>query len=171
MERLGRLLLREGILDAIGTDDKRHIVAKAVSLHLDMLADRMLFEIEVVRALTTLHGAYTNHLNETDLTKLSKPARNPFYEPHGVKTVSLRDAIIRNLQELHSGHTIELRYKMPAASNRAKQVVNERILLYKDEGALRRYVRKSTHVLPVVVYGFDVPSALLNDRKGLQQES
>ena len=164
MSNVSKVLVREGIRKADCLEDKLTAVARAVSKHIDTIPEGILYEVEVAKALEELRKKKPGYLTQSDAMYLSKPAQNNCYERFGVKSFSLRDAIIFGLQELDSTKPIEVRYE--GDKQGTMQQFSHRVILYKEDEKLKQYIRSRASLYPKVVYTFAVPDGLATVREG-----
>lgn len=165
MTSVSDFLIEVGIATANTLDERLSTIAKAVSSYLNAMSEGVIWEIEVVNALNELQEQGFRNLRPSDSGRLSKPPINHFYNTFGVKHLPLRDALLLSLQD---SQPIEVRYeaKRPA---KTPQKFDSRIILYKDDEKLRRYIQSKASLYPKVVYSFDVPDQLVTIRNGLMQ--
>jgi hypothetical protein len=170
MSDISKVLVREGIIKADCLDDKLTAVARAVSQHIDTIPEGILYEIEVARALGELYKKGQGSLRQSDADCLAKPAKNNYYGQFGVKSLSLRDAIVAVLQELDPTKPVEVRYEESKPQGTMQQY-SFKVVLYKDDEKLRQYIRSRASLYPKVVYTFAVPEGIATVRNGIMQRN
>lgn len=159
IEDITEVLIREGIREAKFLEDKLSIVARSVGNCIDKIPEGILYEAEVVKALTQIRMENESFLNETDVKNLSKPSRNKNYGNYGVKSITIRDAIGFSLLGLHPDKKFEVHFEGVCPGQ--MQQVSFRVILYKNDENLKKYILSRTFPYPKVVYLFSVPSKLV----------
>ncbi len=157
-------LIGQRISEARNRDDRFAVVAEAVNQYLNQDPGGILYEAEAARAILRLQQRGTGFLTQSDPEYLPKPKNNPHYTELGIKSRSIRDAILQSISN-QDGSDLLIHFEAEG-QKKSRQKFDTRLILYKEEERLRSYVLSRTASSKVVTCTFRVPKQLITRREG-----